>query len=255
MEKKEKEELYINSLSEYIEFIENLGDNFCLSRGQNKDYELFPGALRKIEENQKYTRNEIKEYLDEFRINFYTFMDKSISIKESEFIIYAQHYGLPTYLLDFSKSHIISLMFAVENAFEEIEESKEHNPLDRGVVYFLNPFELNKKNARKEIVEIDDDLSNFSGPVAIQARKINKRIQVQNGTFVHFNSADKALNELDDENILKKIFIKTENKKIILSNLFKLGFGFSNIYPELNSLSKDILLKKKIIEFLREREG
>jgi len=50
----------------------------------------------------------------------------------------------------------------------------------------------------------------------------------------------------------KRIIDARAVKKDILVTLFKLGIGFSNLYPELNYLSKDILMKKIIADYLRE---
>lgn len=243
--------VYIEKLSDYIEYIENLKPEFDLSRGQGKDYELLPSALRKKDGKNIYSKREIDDYLNEFKINAYNFMENNREIREDdlEWMLYAQHYGLPTKLLDFTKSHIISLMFAVEKAFDEGE-----NP-DDGIVYFLNSRQLNLKFSNSlNIIQKGNELESVTGPVVVQSRKIHKRIQAQNGVFVYFTYEDSPLDKSVDEEILLKVVIKGENKKNILASLFSLGIGFSSLYPELNYLTKDILMRKTINQYFAEEK-
>lgn len=169
-----------------------------------------------------------------------------------EWMLYAQHYGLPTKLMDFTISHITSLLFAVEKAFQTDTEKD-------AVVYFLNPAELNQKNMEQSsIVNVSgsDDVKaeGHDGPIVVQGRKINSRINAQKGLFVLFQDDDEPLESTVDENILRKLVISGDSTKDILSSLFSMGISFSHIYPELSSVSKDILLQQDIDDFLREEE-
>ena len=166
------DEIVISKLSEFMEYVENLPREFILSRGQsNVKYDLLPGALRLDENNNlKYTRQSIAYFLNEFKVNSHNYIDIPWDINNDyEWMVYAQHYGIPTRLLDFTNSHIISLMFAVEKAFEE--------EID-GVVWFLNPMKLNNTNCnRSEIITLSgreaSRLDDYNGPIAIQGRKLN----------------------------------------------------------------------------------
>lgn len=247
----ENEEIYIEKLSEYIKYVEELPNEFILSRGQGGEYSLLPSALRTDKKgNRKYSRQSIAYFLKEFKINSYHYMSEPWDVKnEFEWMIYGQHYGIPTRLLDFTKSHIISLMFAVEEAFSSKKEGNVE-------VWFLNPKKLNLKFAnRAELLSINEDqnlnFERYNGPVALQGRKLNVRINAQNGMFVYFRDSDNPLEKLVDNNILRKIIIQEENKKDILSSLHKMGIGFSQIYPELSYVAKDILMKKNITDFIR----
>jgi len=245
----------ISKLSEYASFVEGLPKEFCLSRGQSGDYPLLPSALRKdnLTKNRKYTKKAIRNFLTQFKINSYQYMDAPWDIKNDiEWMLYAQHYGLPTKLMDFTISHITSLLFAVEKAFQT-ESDKD------AVVYFLNPAGLNQKNMEQStIVNVSgsDSVSaeGYDGPVVVQGRKINSRINAQKGLFVLFQDDDEPLEGTADENILKKILIPADATKDILSSLFSMGISFSHIYPELSSVSKDILLQQDVDDFLREEE-
>ena len=55
--------------------------------------------------------------IDDFKINSLMYIDSTPIKNDYEWMVYAQHFGVPTCLLDFTYSHLISLMFAVENAF------------------------------------------------------------------------------------------------------------------------------------------
>lgn len=256
-----KNTIEITKLSEYMSFVEKLADDFSLSRGQSRDFLLLPSALRKDERNnRKYSRQSIANFLKQFKLNSHYYMESPWDIKNDyEWMIHAQHYGIPTRLLDFSKSHIVSLMFAVEKAFDEDSED--------GIVWFLNPNVLNSIHSNRTDIFIlsdpDIQLDDCNGPLVVQGRKLNTRVNAQNGVFVYFQDSEKDLIEtLNDnirngtklEDVLIKVIIKGDYKKDILVALFSMGFGFTQIYPELSSVSKDILLLEKITEYKRYLE-
>lgn len=255
----------IKKLSDYMGYVEKLPDTFNLSRGQTEDFALLPSALRKDEKgNRKYSRQSIAHFLTQFKLNSHFYMDTPWDIKNDyEWMIHAQHYGIPTRLLDFSRSHIVALMFAVEKAFEE----NPQDPKD-GVVWFLNPTALNSLHSNRTdlfvLSENDLKLDDYNGPVVVQGRKSNTRVNAQNGVFVYFQDTEKDLVEIISSNltdrnqlesILKKVIIDGKSKKDILMALFSMGFGFTQIYPELSSVSKDILLLEKINEYKRYLSG
>jgi len=248
------EEIKIYKLSEYMEYVESLPNGYSISRGHsNSTYNLLPSALRFDEAgNRKYTRQSIAYFLNEFKVNSHNYLEYPWDIKSDfEWMIYAQHYGLPTRLLDFTYSHIISLMFAVENAFMESE------PED-GSVWFLNPMALNNKHCKQSQIltfgkESISNLDNFDGGVVVQGRKINKRITAQNGVFVYFQDNTEPLEkQICDDEVLRKIVIDGEAKRDIVISLYSLGIGKTQIYPELSSVVQDILIKDNIKQYMEE---
>lgn len=256
----DSEENKIHTLTQYVEYVEKLSKDYAVSRGHGKkSYLLLPGALRLDQEgNRKYSKRNISYFMDTFKVNSHNFLKSPWDIKNDiEWMAMAQHYGLPTRLLDFTDSHIISLLFAVENAFEENDEDKED-----GEVWFLNPIELNNLNAKmSKYINVEEDvpcskLDEFDGPVAIKCRKLNVRINAQSGLFVYFSDADKKLDEYDtDEKILKKVVIDKDDKKAILASLYAMGINRTKIYPELASVAKDILVSDNIREYIKEVEA
>lgn len=244
----------IEKLSQFTSYVESLPKEFILSRGQSRVYDLLPSALRCDKDNiRKYSRSDIQYFLNEFKVGSHNYMKFPADIKDDyEWMVYAQHYGVPTKLLDFTYSHVVSLMFAVENAFED-EDNEDAE------VWFLNPLELNNKFAnRSEILNVTNgesiNLDNFDGPVVMKSRKLNDRINAQNGLFVYFQETNEALNDIVEDNILRKLVIKGDYKKDILSSLYAMGIGFTTLYPELSSVSKDIIMKKSILAYVKEGE-
>jgi len=244
----------IEKLSQFTEYVESLPKGFVLSRGQSKAYDLLPSALRLDKGNvRKYSRAAAQYFLNEFKVGSHNYMKFPSDIKDDyEWMVYAQHYGIPTRLLDFTYSHVVSLMFAVEKAFEDDSNTDAE-------VWFLNPTELNNRFAnRSEILNIANgetlNLDYYDGPVAIKARKLNDRINAQNGLFIYFQDNNSPLNQMVDESIIRRLVIKGDYKKDILASLYSMGIGFTTLYPELQSVSKDIIMKKSILEYVREGE-
>ncbi|WP_423190366.1 FRG domain-containing protein [Alkalibacterium sp. f15] len=257
--------ILINKLSEYMDYVERLPESFSISRGQNRDFPLIPGALRNDERGaRKYSRQSIAHFLNEFKVNSHYYMTEPWDVKNDyEWMVHAQHYGIPTKLLDFSKSHIIALMFAVEKAFEEKEENSEN-----GVVWFFDPKILNSIHSnRTDLFLLSDQnlkLDDFDGPVVVQGRKANVRVNAQNGVFLYFQESNPNFVEIikrnlentphKEEDVIRKVVINKSSKKDILVSLFSMGFGFTQVYPELASVSKDILLLEQINEYKKYKK-
>lgn len=251
------EEVMVNSLVEYIEYVEKLPYEFSLSRGQCQDFPLLPAALRLDTNNKRiYSNQAIEGFLEEFYNYSNMYIGEfsasySYSKKDFQTMIWAQHYGLPTQLLDFSYSHLISLMFAVENSFSVTD------PTD-AVVWFLNPTELNYLSTRelsKEIKNISNpsvhrsDYEDNQMPAAVTCVKSNKRVQAQNGDFVYFKTSDCPLETYPgSEKYLRKVVIPKDNVRNVLTSLYRIGIRPSHLYPEITSVSKDILLRHAVKE-------
>jgi hypothetical protein len=243
----------IKKLSEYTAYVEGLPNQFTLSRGQSEDYPLLPSALRRDASsgNRKYPKRAIRSFLEQFQINSYQYMNSPWDIKNDiEWMLYAQHYGVPTKLMDFTTSHITSLLFAVEKSFQNDEEKD-------AVVYFLNPLALNHKNKQQSKifnVSGSEEISSegHDGPLVVQGRKINPRVNAQKGLFVLFQDDDDSLEKSADESILRKVIISGEATRKILASLYSMGISFTHIFPELSSVAKDIVMQQDIEDFLRE---
>ncbi|QIO07428.1 FRG domain-containing protein [Acinetobacter shaoyimingii] len=246
----------IEKLSEFIAYLEDLPRNYSLSRGQSKSYTLLPSAFRYDENgNRLFRKIDIKRFLDDFKVNSHPYITNVNFLKhDNEWMIYAQHYGIPTRLLDFTYSHIISLMFALENSFNEREP-------ENGVIWFLDPCALNLQGtdgSSKKVLNLADnaqEIDQATTPVVVTCHKIHERINAQNGLFVYFQEENnQPLEDIANQNVLKKLVINKESKKDILKSLSSLGIGYSSIYPELSSVSKDIMLKRNIEEYLKGME-
>ncbi|MDZ5726828.1 FRG domain-containing protein [Acetobacterium sp. K1/6] len=111
-------QLIINSLSAYIDEIEKFPSSEFLYRGEAKEYrERTSSALRQY----KGTFYDTKEYPFSIMLDdFYREVTPVLSNVEHEnFIAFAQHYGIPTPLIDVTKSPLVALYFACQNETEE----------------------------------------------------------------------------------------------------------------------------------------
>ena len=109
----------ITSVKDYIQYIENLPVEFSLARGQFRDYQLYPGIYRKDNQGMDlYSEADKKKFIESFKIYAAQYLHDFNINNENEWLVYAQHFGVNTCLLDFTYSPLVALLFAAENAFE-----------------------------------------------------------------------------------------------------------------------------------------
>ena len=107
------------SLLDYIQIIKEQGLDDYISRGENDQYPQIQAAA--FRENDHL---DIQSMVDEFQ----SYIGNSLTeMQRQHFLAFSQHYGLPTNLLDFTYSPLVSLYFACSGNAEK-----------DGFVYFLD---------------------------------------------------------------------------------------------------------------------
>jgi len=148
----------------------------------------------------------------------------------------AQHYGLPTRLLDWTQNAAVALFFACSS-----------EPQTDGLIAILNPIELNQIvdpksprifNSERDTAVIRPYLGlggriNPRGKrtIAINPTWNTERIALQQGCFTLHGSRNFALDKTQASSLLY-VPILREHKNSLLNELERVGIGEMFIFPE-----------------------
>lgn len=152
-----KNEIYVNSLTQYIEEIMKLKDDMHTEKDKNvlwfrghRNYEwsLIPSLYRGFGTNETidcrgYTKLNLREGMrqQQNHAKNYQFL-KNDDLNPIEWMAIAQHHGVKTRLLDWTTSAIHALLFALEDRFAMPGEFKDENNLP--CVWCLFPQRMNR---------------------------------------------------------------------------------------------------------------
>ena len=151
----------IEKFIDYLKLVENLQKNnaeIILFRGQSNNYPLLPSIARK---NPKIDTTELEKRMLNELIRQSNTKINGQQFDEWDWLIYAQHFGMKTRLLDWTTNPLIALWFACSNFYDSnkdsyvyifleaqeflLDKTKEKSPFTRNKTKILKPTLNNKR--------------------------------------------------------------------------------------------------------------
>lgn len=225
---------HFNDYLDYIEKLINQNDSnnklIILYRGQCDDWELLPSVARinphldstVIETNML---NELRRRRPGVNLNHNL-------IDDWDWLVYAQHYGLKTRLLDWTSNPLAALWFGL--AENTLAKAKSY-------VYIF-------ANAEDFILDKASDPSPFKilKTRILKPSMNNERIVAQSGWFTahKFSTTSNKFVAIEEHRELKKnisiIEIPVKLRKDIIRKLDMMGVNFQSLFPDITGVCKQI---------------
>ena len=229
-----KEQLLIESVSDFISRIQHSPEiDRRLFRGQPTDKPLLPRIVRLANERNislnKLVRLE-KKMLDRFRRESHPMLQSSQEPMDLELLSLAQHFGMPTRLLDWTANALTGLWFAVASDLSEDE--------DHGVVWAINNPDVKEFSIEDNIFSLDKTYffkpSHLDRRIAAQFAWLSIQRPGSNRKFLPLEDHEKFRDRLI------KYIIPGEQFELIRKELRYLGVNHVTLFPDLSGLAADI---------------
>ncbi len=257
----EKKDEKITSVQKWIKICKELHEEYSnktgnrlFFRGHSKyndnSHKLIPHIARYKKKYKKEKRLKIeKELLHRFTRHYYNYDTATLSDWQILFI--AQHYGLPTRLLDLTSNPLAALFFAVEKDKNQSKESAVFAVIGKKLEGQLFVYH----DVLKDIKENKDPLDNnntINGVRVIYPCHSTQRIKAQKGLFLFYGDPFKKLENLYKENLDDKYKVDIESvykypipkgfRKTIKKELAQLGINHQTLFPDdLDKLTESLL--------------
>lgn len=252
------QEITFNTLAEYVAAVRRLARGWGVPPGniwyrglEDLGFGLVPGAVwRGLDVATE------ESMIGEFLIYYRSYTGRH-PVDGLELYVLMRHYGLPTRLLDWSMSPLVSLFFALE---------KPPQPDSRRVVWAMDHVQLNEvaidtahsiipgadrralprrwlpqilRDGHEGAEIIPKEVFAFKHPLS------NPRILAQKGCFTFHGSGRQPIEEIfaaaGSERLTKLVLEDDAQREEILGELFELGYKEDDIYQDLGALSRRIM--------------
>lgn len=238
----------VKSVAELISFLSYMRSEvkeIAWFRGQrNAAWNVEPGIFRK--EHRGSERN----LTNRFRSRAGTRYDNLPNYDDlALWLSLMQHYGLPTRLLDWSRSPLVAVYFALESYIY----SNAAQPED-AAIWILRPHTLNRKELAEDVTpSIEAHIcEDFIGPafshryeetqgvLAAMAAEHDLRMFVQQGCFTIHSDPTPLDVRPGHEEYLSKLIIPKDSVREMAHQIDICGFRKGDIFPDLQNLSDEL---------------
>jgi len=238
----------VNSLSAYVTAILEITRQWeaheysfrpwC--RGQSSsDWRLVPTIYRP--EHSAFDEDTLRW---DFKIRAGPFLGPTgfTPVDDWDWYFLMQHYGVPTRLLDWTESPLFALYFAVRGAGENATPA----------VWVMDPWSLNEASGFGSCLLDTGQVDKYlppsgvkgipKGPAALQPPLRSMRLVAQKSTFTIHGTANVPIDEIPSlGERLVRIKVGPKLAPVIKDELFRMGVSETSVFPELSSLTKDLL--------------
>lgn len=231
-----------SSVSEFLSIIGNLLDesSHFIFRGHASDkWELKPSIWRNNGNNISIEYSMLNEFK---RLHYPYTLPRPL--KKIDLLFLAQHYRMPTRLLDWTTNPLIALFFACN-------EEKNND----GIIFVKNiSCESSNKDVNHKTFQLecnDDDID----PFTFFENEKNSNILVPDNTDIRFYNQQCVFevfrNYEYESKVLKTIIIPKKHKSDIIKFLSVININELFVYPDLEHLTKHI--KNKYLQNTDEK--
>lgn len=250
----------IDSVSSYLKLLEELGIENYVYRGQGEHH---PNIQASGFRGYKYSfAYDTMINIDEIISDFHKSIIAKISPKEEQhFIAFSQHYGIPTNLVDFSLSPLVSLFFACSSKSEpqinitkylkDTELINLENDIELQKTFIHNMLKDIKKNysdtatvylvEKKWLLDISDIVLKLGNKNLFEEIMNGENNKIENSISYEFNQLlrdfFKTLNDSDRMQVISDL-IKTYKKicdiNVDIEVLYNKYHSIINIWSDIN---------------------
>jgi hypothetical protein len=267
-----------DTIDEIFQTVEELSELYLYRGVSNFSYNLKSSLERTARHYQ--TENWLT---DQFQRCIHEYLPvESHPNNKFELLSLMQHHGVPTRLIDITKSPYVALYFAASQNFYGKENIKDgalyafmHHNLHIASIRNITKrsqldFDVNWLNRfiKRDSKVFNEVFYNHSDDVAliVEPFKVNKRLYAQQGLFLisNFNnkSTEQIMSELLPENneegssdpTLLKIKIPGEMKANILKRLDRMNINSSTLFPGIDGFSKYLSEKNMYADYYEKND-
>lgn len=280
----------IHHVSDYIKCIENVVKGYdthykLLYRGEQRtDYLLLPSVYRKkktdsitdprtgVEEpiyNELYLHNASEAgILQAFMVDAASYV-RNVSVDDRfSWVEYAQHFGVPTRLMDWSENPLVALFFACQSEENDGKVYMLRHSNYRKITAQYTSDLLQQKTIKQCAAEmIWEDKEGFPYPIVFQPYYLDQRMKAQSSCFMVWGNKPQPLNELVEElekngkaqsfyqeeltegvksltaktdTALEHLIIPAESKLRLLRELDTMNINQSSLFPGLDGIGRSV---------------
>ena len=208
----------ISTLSEFLQVI-GVYPETTMFRGQmDLSWEVVPRVATKFDvKGKKISKNKEKLMLRNYirRIGPFT---KYSKLNDMEWLMLAQHHGLPTRLLDWSGNPLVALYFSVDDFNEKFGDS---------VVYCIVPPKVVTQESITNPFSISENKY-------IHAMYTHIRMAYQKSYFVLYKDPFADLSNM----CFKKIIVHGPDRLGIKRQLNKIGVNRMTLFPDMDNIAR-----------------
>lgn len=252
----------VGSVAEFIDIVAHINSEYQAPlwyRGQRDASWSVQAALWRAEHNRgPYTPADERNFTHRFRTRAaMRYPNEHLAYdNHSAWLSLMQHYGLPTRLLDWSRSPLVAAHFAVEAYF-----SIDVRPRDVAI-YVLAPHQLNRDHADIEFTPainsrvcdawikpafLDHDDRNRDrhydndGPIAVMATELDLRMFVQQGCFTVHKPHTMPLDSPEISGLQWRLIVPERQVHQFARQMDVLGFRGGDLFPDLQNLAGELI--------------